>query len=466
MYNAFISYRKSSSVNADFIRYSIVTQSVYKTDDIFLDKHSIGPELFDTKIKAAISSSRCMVLLVTKDCFKSKSKGEEDWFLEEIKTAIARKKKIIPVLFDNIRSLNEGDILSDLRCSFNDHEIEILTKSQSVLYSTEYPDASIQKLVSFLEEANQENELKQRIIAGMQLLGLAIGILMAFFLLFFGLGALWGYFSSSISTDKVLIDNTIVNTEDETMHFEYRGWDAIYDLKNDTIIINISEYDFKPKIRDADLLLSSLTFASAKLLLKKNLSYLKYAKFLKGGSKQAKIAFVCASAAACIGAFCGFSQGNNFGKSKRQEETALALYPKLKRHSTWEPVVKNNILLAIPYYFQEIKRDPHITILGTPIDSVCVAYQAGIHQPMALLQYNDWEIGTNTYNDMLAEIKRDKYIEKQFIFMNMDDFSIAEYHFYDSIVGIKFSVDIEEKVDNEVAINKYQEWKLKKRNSN
>ena len=85
---------------------------------------------------------------------------------------------------------------------------------------------------------------------------------------------------------------------------------------------------------------------------------------------------------------------------------------------------------------------------------------------MALLQYNDWEIGTNTYNDMLAEIKRDKYIEKQFIFMNMDDFSIAEYHFYDSIVGIKFSVDIEEKVDNEVAINKYQEWKLKKRNSN
>ena len=462
MYNAFISYRKSSSVNADFIRYSIVTQSVYKTDDIFLDKHSIGPELFDTKIKAAISSSRCMVLLVTKDCFKSKSKGEEDWFLEEIKTAIARKKKIIPVLFDNIRSLNEGDILSDLRCSFNDHEIEILTKSQSVLYSTEYPDASIQKLVSFLEEANQENELKQRIIAGMQLLGLAIGILMAFFLLFFGLGALWGYFSSSISTDKVLIDNTIVNTEDETMHFEYRGWDAIYDLKNDTIIINISEYDFKPRIRDAHLILSSLTFASAKLLLKKNLSYLKYAKYLRGGSKQAKIAFVCASAAACIGAFCGFSQGNNFGKSKRQEETALALYPKLKRHSTWEPVVKQNLVLSIVYYRQQMAKIPFVSVIGTPVDSVCAAYQAGLKSPMILLKYNEWEFGTNTFKELLTRLKEYRDQEKSFVFLDPEDLSISEFYFKETnIVGILFNMDEKDIIETEIILEKLDEWKEK-----
>ena len=54
MYNAFISYRKLSPVNADWIRQSIVDKSVYSTENIFLDKHSIGPVLFDEKIKKAI----------------------------------------------------------------------------------------------------------------------------------------------------------------------------------------------------------------------------------------------------------------------------------------------------------------------------------------------------------------------------------------------------------------------------
>ena len=53
-YNAFISYRKTSSVNADWIRQSIAGNSEYSLEDIFLDKHSIGPELFDEKIKKAI----------------------------------------------------------------------------------------------------------------------------------------------------------------------------------------------------------------------------------------------------------------------------------------------------------------------------------------------------------------------------------------------------------------------------
>lgn len=57
MYNAFISYRKKSSVNADFIHHCIADKSSYSLEDIFLDKHNIGPELFDSKIKTAIAEN-------------------------------------------------------------------------------------------------------------------------------------------------------------------------------------------------------------------------------------------------------------------------------------------------------------------------------------------------------------------------------------------------------------------------
>lgn len=85
MYNAFISYRKSSPVNAVWIRQCIVDKSAYSTENIFLDKHSIGPVLFDEKIKKAISESNCIILLVTDGCFKAKPKVEEDWYIKEFK---------------------------------------------------------------------------------------------------------------------------------------------------------------------------------------------------------------------------------------------------------------------------------------------------------------------------------------------------------------------------------------------
>ena len=41
----------------------------------------------------------------------------------------------------------------ELNKNFNEHDIEIIVKSQSVPYSTDFPDASITKLVHFIEEA-------------------------------------------------------------------------------------------------------------------------------------------------------------------------------------------------------------------------------------------------------------------------------------------------------------------------
>ena len=89
-YTAFISYRRTSSVNADFIKKSLIEKGSYDDSDIFLDRHNIGPELYDDKLRNSVIGSNVLIILVTKDCFLKKE-DDEDWFLEEIKTAINNK---------------------------------------------------------------------------------------------------------------------------------------------------------------------------------------------------------------------------------------------------------------------------------------------------------------------------------------------------------------------------------------
>ncbi len=457
MYNAFISYRKTSSVNADFIRKSIADNSIFSTDGIFLDKHSIGPELFNKKIKKAISESKCVVLLVTNKCFTPKEDGKKDWFLKEIKTAISLKKIIIPVLFDRIDSLSVPSIVKELNESFTCEEVDILTKSQSVPYSTDFPDASIKKLVAFVEEANTSHGGFEKFINVIKALGIIIAILFAFIVAFFGLGVLWGYFTSSSENETVLVDNTIINGS--SLHFEHQGWNATYNLDNDSIVIDLEDYNIKPKVSNVDLALASFTYTGAKLLLKKNLSYLKYIKLLKGGSKLSKIAFFCASAAACVGTFCGFSQGSSFGRSKKQEETALMLYPKLQKRSTWKPLLKDNIFLIQKYNWWEWAKAPNGISIGTPQDSTCIAFKKGITVPMVLLKYNNWEIGNKGYMDLMKVIEDAKDKEKIFVCLNMQDLTVSAFHFPRGTVGILFQPGDGDNGRYEIAKEKFFEWK-------
>ena len=456
MYNAFISYRKSSSVNADWIRQSIADKSAFSLEGIFLDKHSIGPELFDDKIKKAISESNCIVLLVTKDCFKAKDNSEEDWFLKEVKTALSLKKKIVPVLFDDIHSLSEVSILEELNKNFSNQEVNILVKSQCVPYSTDFPDASITKLIQFIEESNESKSILKKTLRFVKGICIVLTILFVFFVLFFGVGVLWGYFTSSTSNESVLVDNTII--DGNTLRFKYEGWNATYDLTNDTIFIDIEEYNQKPRIGDMDLVLSSFTFTGAKFILEKNLPSLKYVKYLKGGSKPAKIAFACASVAACIGAFCGFSQGSCFGRSKRQEETALMLYPKLQQRTTWQPLMKENVFLYQKYLWWKMVKAPNCISIGTPNDSTCIAYKAGMQKSKVLLKYNDWEIGNSNYLKLMDVIDTSKDKNKLFVFLNMEDLSVSEYNLPQGVVGIVFQPGDGNQGRYEIAVEKFKEW--------
>ena len=459
MYKAFISYRKKSSVNADCILQCIVDESEYCADDIFLDRRSIGPEFFDDKIKKSIELSNCVVVLVTKDCFKAKDNNEEDWFLEEVRTALTLGKTIIPVLFDNIGSLsNNASIKRELDNNFSSDEVEILLKSQCVPYSTDFPEASIIKLVNFIREANKPKQVVDKVVAFFKGCSLIIAALIIFFVLFFGLGFLWGYFTSSTDVDKVLTDNTII--DGSILHFEYGGWEAIYNLDDDSISIDVTEYNQKPKEGNVDVILSSFTFTGAKFLLEKNLNYLKYVKFFKGGPKQSKIAFFCASAAVCVGSFCGFSQGCNFGRVKRQEEIALSLYPKLQQRSSWAPLVKDNIFLKHRYNRLQMINDPNCIVIGKPKDSTCVAFNAGLRDAKVLLKYNDWEISRNTYKDLEDEIITYKDQEKISVFLDMEDLSISEFNLPKGVVGIGFEPGDGNQGRLEIAKDKFREWQL------
>ncbi len=50
-YKAFISYRKVHATSADLVKKSLVDEYSFSSNDIFLDKHNIGPEYFDTQLK-------------------------------------------------------------------------------------------------------------------------------------------------------------------------------------------------------------------------------------------------------------------------------------------------------------------------------------------------------------------------------------------------------------------------------
>lgn len=158
---------------------------------------------------------------------------------------------------------------AELKKSFSSEEIEILSKSQCIPYSNDYPEASIEKLIGFIEEANKVDGIFPKIVIGMKLLSVIVVVLVSCFSIFFGFGFLWGYFASSTKEADVLADNTTI--KEGALNFDFNGWNAVYDLQKDTIIINLSEFNSKPKIGNVDLVLSSMTFAGAKLILERNL---------------------------------------------------------------------------------------------------------------------------------------------------------------------------------------------------
>lgn len=344
-YKIFISYRRNSSINAEFVRNCIIDNSEYSASDIFLDKHGIGPEYFDKKIKTAIMETNCVLLLVTKNCFIPK---EDDWYLKEIKNALESNKKIIPILFDDIQDIKSVINASQVEDYLNKDDVEKLSKNQGIHYSDEYPSAFIKKVISFINEANRNKTSLDHIKMWSKIIMSIILIFSLFFSLCFGIGYLWGNFTSSSEEENVLVDNTTI--VDNSLLFEYAELKAVYNLdKNQIILDDRKEVRTKPELSRSELVLSTLTFSGIRSLTERNLTSIKYLRFLKNGSKASKIALVCIGAGICLGSVCGFSQGSYVGRIVNQRETANIIYPKLEDKKYWLPVISRYPLLERKY---------------------------------------------------------------------------------------------------------------------
>lgn len=470
-YKAFISYRKSHAEYAELVKSSLIEKHDYTSNEIFLDKHDIGPEYFDTRLEKAVVESSSLILIVTKECFQPKEDGE-DWYLEEIQTALENGITIIPVLFDEIKSLDTKDIKAELKKTFDEDEIEKLIKTQTIRYDFDLSDATFSKLSNFIEKADKPDTPTKilRISKGILVI---IAILAFAFALFVGVGFLWGYFSSGTDDKDILLENTRI--EGNSAIFEFGGLEAKYDLDKDSIFIDMENFKGEIPESNLEILAHSCSVSGAVILFKHNVGTLKYFKFLKGSSKQSKYAMAGVTIAACLGSFCGFSQGSKWGRTLHQQNQALILFPQLRDKDAWAQVFSGTLLnfkylqsrgkrMQLPVLqngTQNVLDNINALIWCSPDDNIHIAKDAGLTDICVVCKFNDWEIGKNTPNELANEIERSRTLSKEVIILEVDSIHQEIKHFTllpSGMVGIRFSYP-NQTSDISYAVGLYNEWK-------
>lgn len=140
-YDVFISYRRQGgAVKAELTKDELVKRG-FRESRIFLDTRSLTSGNYLKIILDAIANSRNLVVIITKDCFKSLP-TESTW-VREIEYAIELHKTIVPIYFDGITELKPDEIPS---C------IQRLAFENAVQYVHQYADASFNRLASRLSK--------------------------------------------------------------------------------------------------------------------------------------------------------------------------------------------------------------------------------------------------------------------------------------------------------------------------
>lgn len=141
-YKAFISYRRSDSTERAQLLKKILKSHGYGDGEIFLDLYTIHEGEFPKHIQDALHNTEYFILLVSNESF---SRNEvKDFYLDEIKTAMELKLKIIPILFDNIK-IEEVKLPKVL---------EGLSLKNGISYNAEYQDAFDNKIKEFMTSNN------------------------------------------------------------------------------------------------------------------------------------------------------------------------------------------------------------------------------------------------------------------------------------------------------------------------
>ena len=137
---AFVSYRREGGAEtARLIRSELQARGW----QVFLDVEDLGASRFDGRILLEIQNAACFILILSSQSLE-RVVDERDWVRREIAHAISRKRHVVPVLKEGFTFPAQESL---------PEEIRELSNYNSVKYSNEYFGATIDKLVSFLDEA-------------------------------------------------------------------------------------------------------------------------------------------------------------------------------------------------------------------------------------------------------------------------------------------------------------------------
>ena len=150
-YDVFISYRRNGGSERAELLKLILEKYGYNHSRIFMDTHSIESCNFKQKIKEAICFSKDFLLIITKGCFDSVK--EEDYWIFEIKEALSLGKRIIPIFFDGIESIDSKKL---------PEELTAISEINGIIYHPQYADAFYIKLLSFINPSFTNIEKTQR----------------------------------------------------------------------------------------------------------------------------------------------------------------------------------------------------------------------------------------------------------------------------------------------------------------
>lgn len=138
-FDAFISYRRDGS--AELARLLKAELEKHKIN-AFIDVDNLNQSYFDEQLLVRIANTSNFILVLNDNSF-DRCNDPNDWLRREIEQAIKTNRKIIPVFRQGFRFPNQTllpGVLKDL------------PRYQSVGYIHEYHEASIQKLVNYLNE--------------------------------------------------------------------------------------------------------------------------------------------------------------------------------------------------------------------------------------------------------------------------------------------------------------------------
>ena len=153
MYDAFISYRRK---NGFAVAKMLRDQLKLKRISAFVDLDELRNGTFDDKILLAIENSPSFILILYPGDL-DRCGEENDWLTKEIVAAIDSGRNIIPFLCDGFewpKVWNEN--MPD--------KIKVISKFNSVTLSQEYLDATIDKVIRYVNDDSSDSS-KEAILA-------------------------------------------------------------------------------------------------------------------------------------------------------------------------------------------------------------------------------------------------------------------------------------------------------------